>query len=112
MFIRSCAIGLLAAATIGSGAYAESYFACINTITAGSTLDLGTITADADGVVEVYDYHLGQQGDSMGKVDVHAGANPDVRVDVGMPPLGNVLAILTINGQAAATKVYDVCEKK
>lgn len=109
MLRYSRTIGLLAAMSLFSPASAESYFTCMNPLEQDALLELGTITSDGPGVVEVYDYHLGQRGDLLGTVDVNEGANADVRMNIGMPPLGDVLAVLTIDGEVAATNVYDVC---
>lgn len=109
MFKKSLAIGFLAAMSFGSAASAESYFTCMNPLPKDALLELGTITSDGEGVVEVYDFRLGQMGDLLGTTNVNQGANSDVRLNIGMPPLGDILAVLTINGEVAATKVFEVC---
>ena len=111
MYKHSLAIGLLAAMSIGSTAFADSYFTCMNPLPKEAMLELGTITSDGAGVVEVYDYHLGQQGDLLGTINVDQGANSDVRLNIGMPPLGDMLAVLTVEGEIVATNVYDVCKE-
>ncbi|MEL6683263.1 MAG: hypothetical protein AAFQ09_11610, partial [Pseudomonadota bacterium] len=63
--------------------------------------------ADA-GVVEIYDFHNGVQGELLGSTTVHAGANTDVKVKVGFDRSKDVLAVINIDGQAAATKVYEI----
>lgn len=73
-----------------------------------STLSLGTVRAEADGVVEIYDYRYGRPGHLLGTTRVRGGANTDVRVTVGRPPLADVLAVLRVNGQVVAQKDYDV----
>ena len=108
---HSLAAGLLTAMILVSPASAESYFTCMNPLPKEALLELGTITSDGAGVVEVYDYHLGEKGDLLGTVDVNPGANSDVKMNIGMPPLGDVLAVLTVDGQVVATNVYDVCHE-
>ena len=109
MLKHSLAIGLLAAISVGSAASAESYFTCMNPLDRDSSLELGTITSDGDGIVEVYDYRLGEQGELLGTVEVNEGANANVRLNLTMAPLGDLLAILTVGGEVVATNVYDVC---
>jgi hypothetical protein len=48
------------------------------------------------------------QGELLGTERVNAGANPDVRVNVGFGRSNDVLAVINIDGQAAASKVYDI----
>ena len=38
---------------------------------------------------------------------VNAGANSDVRVNVQYPPLDDIIAVLRIDGEIAATRDYD-----
>lgn len=109
MYRSLLSIGFLAALSIGSPASADSYFTCMNPLPKDSVLDLGTITSDGEGVVEVYDYRLGERGDLLGTVDVNQGANADVRLNIGTPPPGDVLAVLNVNGEVVASNVYDVC---
>lgn len=111
MFKNSLAIGLLAAMTLGSAVSAESYFSCMSPLPKEASLELGTITSEGAGVVEVYDYRLGQQGEMLGAVEVSEGANADVRMDISMRPQGDVLALLKVDGEVVATNVYDVCDE-
>lgn len=111
MFKKSLAIGFLAAMSFGSVASAESYFTCMNPLPKDALLDLGTITAEGEGVVEIYDFRLGKQGDLLGTTNVNQGANSDVRLNIGMPPMGDILAVLNVNGEVVASKVYEVCDE-
>jgi len=97
----------LAAATLAGAASAQaniSYFSLAHTLESGSTLELGTVRAAADGVVELYDTH----GNFLGSSEVTAGANTNVRVFVGHPPLTDVRAELKVGGQTVAEQVYDI----
>lgn len=111
MYKHSLTLGLVAAAALALPASADSYFTCMNPLPKEATLELGTITSDGEGVVEVFDYRLGRQGESLGTVDINEGANADVRMNIGMPPLGDLLAVLTVDGEVVATNVYDVCSE-
>lgn len=61
---------------------------------ADDRLRLDTVTAQTDGVIEIYDFRLGFQGEALGATTVHAGANSDVRVPLSFRPNGDVLAVL------------------
>lgn len=87
----------------------ESYFVCTEMIESGTIVDLGLVRAEADGVVEVYDYRLGERGDLLGQVDVNQGANEDVRVRTQTQVTGNVLAELKVNGETVASNVFPMC---
>ena len=106
LLIRSIAVGGLALISLASVASAESYFVHMGRLPTEAMLELGTITSDGDGVVEIYNYRFGEKGKMLGSFKVNAGANPDVRFDIGMPPLGNLLAILNVGGKIVATHVY------
>jgi len=109
LLLRSIAVGGIIAISLASVASAESYFAHVQqVIEKEAMLELGTITSDGDGVVDIYDYHHGAVGKMLGSFKVNAGANPDVRFDIGMPPLGDLLAILNVGGKIVATHVYHV----
>lgn len=98
----------LAAVTLGSAAHADSYFSFADELDRTSTLELGQVVAAGDGVISIYDYNRGTQGALLGTKQVHAGANYDVHVNVGKRPINDVIAVLTINGQVAATQDYDI----
>ena len=73
-----------------------------------STLDLGLVRAEADGIVEIYDYNRSEQGRLLGTTRVRGGANYDVRVNVRTRPINDVLAVLKVGGRVVATKGYDI----
>ncbi|WP_458792382.1 hypothetical protein [Yoonia sp. MH D7] len=101
----------LIAATLvatASTATAGNYFAFGENREAGSTLELGNVTSEANGVVRIYNYSNGQQGALLGSKAVLAGANSDVRVNVGNNNAFAVLAVLEVDGQAVTTKDYDI----
>ena len=62
---------------------------------ADTHLELGTVTSDGPGTVEVYSYRLGQQGALLGSTPVKAGANTNVDVNLTAHPLEPVLVVLT-----------------
>ncbi len=97
-----------AVATTGSFAAADSYFENGRTLDRDDTLELGLIRAEGAGVVEIYDFHRGVQGELLGTETVNAGANTDVRVNVGFQRSKDVLAVISVNGQNVASKAYDI----
>ena len=112
MLKNSLALGLLAALSLGSVASADdSYFTCMSPLDKSASLELGGITSEGAGVVEVYDYRLGTMGELLGTVDVNEGSNTNVRLNIGMPPLGDMLALLKVDGEVVASNVYDVCDE-
>jgi hypothetical protein len=107
---------LAAAAVVGAATFAAagpaydtgSYFALPRTVEASSTFDVPLVTSTGAGTVSIYDFKSGTQGALLGEVAVNAGANADLRINLGVPPQSDVLAVLTIGGQVAASQVYDV----
>ncbi|MEJ6399045.1 hypothetical protein [Yoonia sp. 208BN28-4] len=107
MTIKTLIIAAAAAAVTATSA-AANQFPVDNRIDTSDILELGSITADNAGVLEVYDYRLGTQGRLLGTDDIHAGANTNVRVPVGIAPTGQVLAVLTVDGQPVAAQRFYV----
>lgn len=69
-------------------------------------IELGTVRAANDGVVEIYSFHRGVQGDLLGSTNVHAGANADVDVNIARPST-DAIAVLKVNGQIVDTQEID-----
>lgn len=107
MSIKTIVLAAAVAAT-GSIAAADNYFTLGDRLDNSTTVDLGTVTADAAGVVELYDYSLGEAGRLLGTTNVNAGANSYVRVNLGTHPREDVLAVLKIDGQVVAEREYRV----
>ena len=93
-------------ATIASANY--NYFSLVTDLDADTSLELGIVRAASDGVVEIYDYRGGEQGDLIGTTEVFAGANDDVSVDVLTPPQSDVLAVLKVGGEVVDMQVIDI----
>lgn len=109
MSIKFTAFAAAAVATLGTASLADSsYFAFQDTLEDRAVLDIGTVTSAGNGVVEIYDYHGGQIGALLGTEEIHAGANSDVQVSVGVPPRFDVIALLKVDGQTVATRDYDI----
>ena len=99
----------LIAAALGTAATAEGFFGLIDeNIEAGAIIELGQVTATAPGVVEIYEFNAGEIGALLGTETVAAGANLDVRVNVGAKPATDVLAVLKVDGAEADRVELDV----
>ena len=71
-----------------------------------SQVELGTVRATDNGVVEIYSFHKGEVGDLLGSEMVHAGANLQVDVDIARPAT-DAIAILKVGGQTVDTQEID-----
>ena len=101
---------LIAAAAVAATVSAASADSFISNLVMeqdrDSQIELGTVTAAGDGVVEVYSYHAGVQGALLGSEAVTAGANLDVDIDVARPTT-DAIAVLKVNGQIVDTQEID-----
>lgn len=104
-------LAFAAAAIVGTASFAtasENYFSLNDKAAAGSSINLGVVRAASDGVVEIYDYRGGELGALLGTERVKAGANREVKVTVGAPPLYDVIAVLNVGGQAVAQSEIEI----
>lgn len=108
MSMKTIIIAAAAAAITATAGAADTYFQAGNTLDRGDVLELGLVTAEGAGVVEIYDFHGGTQGKLLGSEGLHAGANTDVRVNTGFPAINDVIAVVKVDGQIVATKEFDV----
>jgi len=108
MTFKTLTIAAAATTLLASAAAANTF-----SYTSGfdsQSVDLGAVTANGAGVVEIYDYHAGQQGALLGVEAVNPGANYDVSVTLDQPAVNDVLAVLTVDGQVVATQELDNLE--
>ena len=108
MSIKSIALVAATLAATASVASADNYFAFGENLDGASTLEIGLVRAEGAGVVEIYDFHNGELGQLLGTEMVNAGANPDVRVNVGVSPKQDVIAVLKVDGEAVAERDFDI----
>ena len=100
---RTLAIALAALVGTASVAAADSYFTIIDAQGDSAILELGTVVSEAPGTVEIY------QGEQLiGMTSLNAGANSNVRVNVGSPPVRSLTAVLTSGGQVLDQQRIDV----
>ena len=97
-----------AALTLGTAATAQGFLEVGDTYEPASVIELGTVNAPAGGVVEIYDFHRGEIGALLGTEMVAAGADFDVRVNVGSRPVHDVIAVLTVDGQVVDTRELEI----
>lgn len=102
------AAGLTVAAA--SSLWAEAHFSFGDYLAPSSVLELGLINTDEAATVEVYDFVAGEQGDLLGSTELHVGANPDVRVNVGIAPQNDVLVVVLSGDQVMSVKHFHIHE--
>lgn len=108
MKLKTTLFAAVAALTLATTATAESFFSYQNTLSRSTTLRLGQVVSEGAGTVSVYSYHRRQQGALLGSTDVNSGANYNVRVNIRQRPTTELIAILTVNGRAVASRKYDI----
>ena len=108
MSIKKLALIAATLAATASTASASNYFGIGENRNSGTTLEVGLVRAETAGVVNIYNYSKGVQGALLGTQAVNAGANTDVRVNVGINNAYNVLAVLEIDGQAVTSMDFDI----
>lgn len=95
----------LAAALTGTVASANSYLSfTAETQERDSVIELNAVQSEAPGVVEIYEFHAGEIGDLLGSEFISAGANADVRVNLGREAVNDVVAVLKIDGLIVDTQ--------
>ena len=104
---KTLTLAAVASAALASGALANNAFPYNAADLDSTTVELGQISTDGAGVVELYDFHAGVQGALLGTQDVTAGANYDVRITLDRKPINDVVAVLTVDGQIVDTKEFD-----
>ena len=93
---------LAATATLAS---AETYFTTLSDVQGrDGIMELGTISSDSDGVLEIYSYQGGEKGPMLGWEALSAGANSDVRVPVNSTPFTTALAEIVVDGQVVSSQ--------
>lgn len=108
MSIKSIALIAATIAATASVASADSYFEYNNRVESSSVIDLGLVRAEGAGVVEIYDFSKGETGRLLGTEMVNAGANSDVRINLGIRPTQDVIALLKVDGETVAQRDYEV----
>lgn len=105
---KTLTIAAAIVAATASMAAAESYIPfTAETQNQDNVVELGTVRAANDGVVEIYSFNRGEIGDLLGTEAVNEGANANVRVGLGRAPLTDVIALLKVNGQVVDSQEID-----
>lgn len=96
-------------AILATPVLADGHIMDLGASCSGMHIDIGLITADAPGMVTIYDYRTGERGEMFGSAPINAGANADVRVPLNCSPKDDVLAVLTDEGgNEVAMSVIDI----
>ena len=106
MTLKTLALAAVASVALVSTASADA-FSFNEADVSGSTVELGQVSSTGAGLVSLYDFHGGVQGALLGTQEVAAGANFDVRVTLPQPPVNDVVAVLTVDGQIIDTQELD-----
>lgn len=107
MSIKKITLAAVALA-ITAGAASANSFGFQEAVDDSAYIEVNRVVADNDGVLEIYNLQAGKQGVLLGATDVHAGANEDLRVNIGNSYKTDVLAVLKVDGQIVATEEFDV----
>jgi len=99
------AVAIAASATLAS-AGTDQLSNFIGEQDRSSQVELGTVSASGNGVVEIYSFHKGELGALLGSEAVMAGANLDVDVDIARPGT-DAVAVLKVNGEIVDTQEID-----
>jgi hypothetical protein len=62
-------------------------------------IQFARVETSAAGVIELYDYRIGEIGELVGSVEVDAGTNWNVRIPIGSPRTNDLIALLKIDGE-------------
>ena len=109
MTFKTFALVAATVAATASAASANTYFAAQESVADNTTvISFDLVTADTAGVLEVYELRRGEQGVLLGSTQLNAGANSDVRVNVGNTTANEVVAVVKIDGQVVLTNDFDV----
>ena len=104
---KSVSLALAVVASSTSFASADSYISNFIADQARDTqVELGTVRAEGNGVVEIYAFHKGEVGALLGTEAVMAGANLDVDVQIRRPGT-DAIAFLKVDGQIVDTQEID-----
>ncbi len=107
MSIKTFALAAAAVAITASAASANT-FGFQESVEDRNSIELNLVNTQSAGVVEIYNLKGGERGALLGATSVAAGANDDVRINIGNGYKTDVLAVLSINGQEVAAEAFDV----
>ena len=103
--MKTLLVALAALAGTAPLASAETYFTTLSGVQQrDGIMELGTISSDGGGLVQVYSYQGGTKGPMLGWEALHAGANSDVRVPVSSTPFTTALAEIVVDGQVVTSQ--------
>lgn len=103
--MKTLVVALAALAGTATLASAETYFTSLSDVQRrDGIMELGTISSDLDGMVQIYSYQAGEKGPMLGWQALSAGAKTDVRVPVESSPYTTALAEIVQDGQVVTTQ--------
>ncbi len=107
MSIKTFALAAAAVAITATAASANS-FGFQESVEDRNSINVELVKAEGAGTLSIYNLQGGERGALLGATMVSAGANGDVRVNVGNTYKTDVLAVLSVNGQEVASEAFDV----
>lgn len=100
---------VIGSVSLAAAAPTSSYFGFQGDQDAGSTIDIDLVVSETAGVLEIYDFRKGVQGELLAVEDIRSGANTGVKVGVRNTVLGDVIAVLkSDNGSILAEREFDI----
>lgn len=85
-------------------ASAETYFTLSDVQQRDGIIELGTISSDSDGLLQVYSFQNGEKGPLLGWEALRAGANSDTKVPLMSTPRTAALAEVVVDGRVVASQ--------
>ena len=91
-FMKTTALAALLAASTTAATAAG--FGIQTTVDNDSSITLDRVRADADGVVVIYDYSMGEFGEILGSSDLSSGSNIDVMITLDVNTATTLAAVI------------------
>lgn len=107
-FTKIAALTALTAIGAASTASAAGFSIIPDIDDRASFVELGTVTADMDGFVEIRATKGGVLGDVIGVAEVNQGANSNVKVRFSTQPTQDVVAFLFADGASTPADVTKI----
>lgn len=83
---------------------ADTFFTLSQVQERDGLVDLGTISTDEDGIVQIYSLDGGERGPLLGYEALRAGANSDTKVRLTSTPRNSAMAELVVDGMVVASQ--------
>jgi hypothetical protein len=85
-------------------AAADTYFTLSEVQERDGIVELGPISSNSNGIVQIYSMDGGEKGALLGYEALRAGANSDTKVPLASTPRNSAVAELVVDGQVVASQ--------